>query len=131
MPTLSQKWHRSRKARWCDNCPAAIHTGERYLSMFGMAERGDKPCTITLCETCGTAEEERQERICSYEYVNRVYSVRAVAGERVKVGGKLGTILKPLGSAALLQVRFDGERRRMWCHPTHEIEYLGTVGGEA
>lgn len=63
----------------------------------------------------------------SYDYVNRIYKVNAKAGERVKVAGRLGTIVRHRGSTAHVHVRFDGSRCIVPCHPTWEIEYLGAV----
>lgn len=61
----------------------------------------------------------------SYDYVSRFYGVRPVVGARVRhtETGKAGVITREdRGAAHYVQVRFDGQKHSLPCHPT-AIDY--------
>lgn len=45
----------------CVFCQGAINPGDSYWSMFGMAERGDKPYTIRVCIGCEEHDQAKAE----------------------------------------------------------------------
>lgn len=60
-----------------------------------------------------------------YEYVKRIYNVDPKVGQRVthQVSKKDGAIAREnLSAAHYVQVRFDGQRFAVPCHPT-ELDY--------
>lgn len=59
-----------------------------------------------------------------YDYIRRTYAVDPVPGERVKhtVTGKSGVIVRTRGDPQYVQVRFDGQKHSLPCHPT-ELDY--------
>lgn len=64
-----------------------------------------------------------------YEYVKRTYAVNPVQHERVThtVTKRGGVIARESPSAGhYVQVRFDGSRWAVSCHPT-ELEYHGAA----
>lgn len=64
----------------------------------------------------------------SYEYVKRAYNVSPEIGARVQhtVTKRYGVIAREDTSQGhYVQVRFDGWRHRMPCHPT-ELDYAPT-----
>lgn len=62
-----------------------------------------------------------------YDYIRRTYRVDPIVGSRVthQVTGKAGVIVRPQGDPQYVQVRFDGVRHTLPCHPT-ELIYEGT-----
>jgi hypothetical protein len=63
----------------------------------------------------------------SYDYIKRTYQVMPRVGDRVRhtETDKLGTIAREKPSAGhYVQVRFDGQKHSLPCHPT-ALEYLG------
>jgi membrane protein implicated in regulation of membrane protease activity len=62
----------------------------------------------------------------SYDYVKRTYGVDPRVGQRVmhQVTKRDGTIAREdLSAAHYVQVRFDGQRWNVSCHPK-ELDYL-------
>jgi hypothetical protein len=60
----------------------------------------------------------------AYDYVKRTYGVEPKVGQRVKhtVTGNSGVVAREdKGQAHYVQVKFDGKRFALPCHPT-EIE---------
>lgn len=65
------------------------------------------------------------ERIIPYEYVRNYYHVPAYIGMRVRVSGRLGTLVKPFRYDQCVYIRFDdAPAARGPYHPTDGIEYL-------
>lgn len=65
----------------------------------------------------------------AYDYVRRTYNVDPQIGQRVKhtVTGNSGVISREDRSAGhYVQVRFDGKKHPLPCHPT-ELEYSPEV----
>lgn len=61
-----------------------------------------------------------------YAYVRRAYGVTPTPGQRVRhqVTDRQGVITRERASAAhYVQVRFDGQKHTLPCHPT-ELDYL-------
>lgn len=61
-----------------------------------------------------------------YDYIKRAYGVNPVVGQQVRhtVTHKLGTIAREnRGHGHYVNVRFDGAKLPLLCHPT-ELEYL-------
>ena len=61
----------------------------------------------------------------AYEYVKRAYSVDPVIGNRVRhtTTGNFGQITREdRGQSHYVQVRFDGKKFSLPCHPT-ELDY--------
>ena len=56
----------------------------------------------------------------SMQWVRDYYGVPARRGMRVRVDGRPGVIT---GATHHLRVRFDGDRRSLYCHPTWRVEY--------
>jgi hypothetical protein len=64
------------------------------------------------------------------QHVRTAYNVPAKRGGRIRFEGRAtGTILS--ARYGRLRVRFDGQKRIAWLHPTCEVEYLtdATKGG--
>jgi len=62
-----------------------------------------------------------------FNYIRKTYNVPACTGRRVKVYGKLGTIVRDCGHH--LGVNFDEDKPSRVCrvHPTSEVEYLEKI----
>lgn len=58
----------------------------------------------------------------AYDYIRRTYGVDAKPGQRITVDGKPGVVVRPQGDPAHLQVRFDGQKHTVPCHPTWRVE---------
>src|SRR5258708_1544079 len=59
----------------------------------------------------------------SFKYIQDNYGVPAKRGQRVRSGGKLGTITSAMNQ--YINIRWDGDKNpRGPYHPTHEIEYI-------
>jgi hypothetical protein len=61
----------------------------------------------------------------AYDYVRRTYNVNPVVGRRVThtVTNKSGIIAREdKGAGHYVQVRFDGQRHALPCHPTELID---------
>ena len=60
-----------------------------------------------------------------FDYIRQVYKVPVSKGIRVRMDGRLGTII---GADQHLQVRFDDEPKRIGhCHPTWKVTYCVEV----
>lgn len=60
------------------------------------------------------------------EYIRNYYGVPLRRGLRVRVNGKLGVITGASSAQAHVNVRFDGQKHSIPCHPTWRFEYLVT-----
>jgi hypothetical protein len=58
----------------------------------------------------------------AYDYIRRSYGVDGKIGQRVTVNGKTGVIVRPQGDPSHFQVRFDGQKHTVPCHPTWKLE---------
>lgn len=56
----------------------------------------------------------------SAEYVRRYYAVDYKVGDRLRVDGRLGTLVS--FPAQYLGVRFDGDKHTERCHPKWRVE---------
>lgn len=63
MPVISIRHVRHvRKTRECCVCFKRIHVGEEAISMFGMAEVGDKPYPVWLHPACAVSKEAKKHK---------------------------------------------------------------------
>lgn len=62
-----------------------------------------------------------------FDYVRTAYGVPACIGRRVKVYGKLGTVVQDCGN--YIGVNFDTDKPSLVkrAHPTSEVEYLDEI----
>jgi CRISPR/Cas system-associated endonuclease Cas1 len=52
LPTIGARVVKAKKAYRCDWCNGHIQNGNRYLRLFGNADRYDTPYTVRYCFTC-------------------------------------------------------------------------------
>jgi hypothetical protein len=64
------------------------------------------------------------------EHIRKMYNVPARRGGRIRFEGRdIGTIVA--ARHGRLRVRFDGQKRIAFLHPTWEVEYLPNAAGQA
>lgn len=59
---ISKMWRKARKEHRCDNyqgCRTGIQPGQKYLRLYGAADRFDPPSVLKFCEACAKEREER------------------------------------------------------------------------
>lgn len=102
--------------------------GERALKANGLVQYADYGTFRAIWDAMLAAAppptSEGSEVSASYAYIRRTYGVEPTPGRRVRhqITNRHGLIVRPRGDPHYVQVRFDGQKHTVPCHPT-ELDY--------